>query len=311
VAKKGLITIAFGKPKYLRQAVCLARSLRYHMPDWPVSLVTDQLVFDGSDMFDQIIPLNQKLGRGVTQKLGLYESSPYEETLFIDSDCICVRDFSAEFAQIRQRDFASVGGEYLKAGDREKTIKDLAKTLAELGISRFLKFNGGVYFFRKSGLAEAVFGTALSLLERYQDLGIRQFDSAGANDETLFGLAMELHQIELFRDKSRMMRTPWGVTSRIEIDPLGAGCHFLKNGRRVEPALIHFCGPHGSGPEYKFCQRVFQGPELVSKTEYNRLLRSLRRYQTWVSLPRQKIIANKTLKASYFKLREVMLSGQS
>jgi hypothetical protein len=153
-----------------------------------------------------------------------------------------------------------------------------------------------------------VFGTAFSLLERYKGIGIREFDCAGPNEETLFGLAMELHQVELFRDKGRLMRTPWGVTSRINIDPLGTGCRFLKNGRIVEPALIHFCGPHGQGPEYKFCHRVFQDPEPVSKTEYKRLMRTLRLYQTWVSVPRQKIIANQTLKAAYFKLREMVLS---
>ena len=53
---KGVLTIAHTKPKYVRQAVNLARSIRLRDPNLPLAIATDfeASAFDG--LYDHIIP---------------------------------------------------------------------------------------------------------------------------------------------------------------------------------------------------------------------------------------------------------------
>ena len=55
-ATKGVLTIASGQPKYARQAIDLARSIRLHDLDLPLAVVTDlpAALFEG--MYDFVIP---------------------------------------------------------------------------------------------------------------------------------------------------------------------------------------------------------------------------------------------------------------
>ena len=55
---KGVLTIAHGHPRFARQAVNLARSIRLRDPEMPLAVVTDlpAALFEG--MFDSIIEWN-------------------------------------------------------------------------------------------------------------------------------------------------------------------------------------------------------------------------------------------------------------
>ena len=57
----GVITLAYGIPKYIEMAKTLARSLRLHSPDIPRAIVTDTQD-DGEliELFDDIMPLRKE-----------------------------------------------------------------------------------------------------------------------------------------------------------------------------------------------------------------------------------------------------------
>ena len=298
----GFITIAFGRDRYLRQAENLAYSLRRFMPDTPLAVVTDSSTLD-TTLFDQVLPLDTRFGRGVIQKLSLFDCTPFEQTLFIDSDCICLRNFDEFLPRLQKTAFAAVGGKYLQPDQRDEHIKNLRATLNGVGIQRFPKFNGGLYFFNKSASAQRIFEEAKLLYARRDALGIKDFDAAGPNDETLFALAIEKCGGTLFNDGERLMRTPLGATSRIEVEPLDGGCSFIKNGRRFEPALLHFCGPLVRGPEYQFCERVLR--TQPSPQDYRKYRRALYWKQTLIGLPRQKVIAAPALRSLYDAFRRL------
>jgi hypothetical protein len=55
--------------------------------------------------------------------------------------------FGEFLPSLRQHAFAAVGGKYLYANQQDKHIKNLKFTLNGVGVERFPKFNGGLYFF--------------------------------------------------------------------------------------------------------------------------------------------------------------------
>jgi len=65
----------------------LALSIRHHNKGEQLAVVTDTSeYFD--EVYDHVIPVDLSYGTGVTQKLHLDRYTPFEKTLFIDSDCL-------------------------------------------------------------------------------------------------------------------------------------------------------------------------------------------------------------------------------
>jgi hypothetical protein len=121
MSELGFLTMAFGHQRYVRQAENLALSLKRHMPGIPLALVTDRKNVSG--LFDVVVPMKAIACAGVVQKLELYTDSPFQETLFIDSDSVATRPFQSELAAIRQYDSTPVMGRYLLRGQSDPWIK--------------------------------------------------------------------------------------------------------------------------------------------------------------------------------------------
>lgn len=259
----GFITMAFGSDKYFRQAESLARSLRRHMPGFPIAIVTDRN--DVGPLFDIKIPVRKVKVAGTLLKADLYEYSPFRETLFIDSDCIVAKPFHEELQDIRKFDFSPVVTKFLSAGDTDLWIKDIGVALSRLGGTPFPKFNGGVYFFRKGEFAQSVFYTAGEIYKKSDILGILDFDKAGPGEETLIGLALSQMRVENFyNDGGRLMRTPLNSQGPIHLDVIEGTCSFVKQGKRVDPAICHFCGEWVDHPAYVIAQQELLAGQKIN-----------------------------------------------
>ncbi|TPG16500.1 hypothetical protein EAH87_14880 [Sphingomonas koreensis] len=245
----GFLTMAFGGDRYLRQAETLARSLKRHMPQHKLALVTDRP--DPGPLFDIVVPMAPVTRAGTVHKTEMYAYSPFEQTLFIDSDCVVARPFAAELSAISQHDFSPVVAQYLAHGDSDLWLEDVGQAIDKVGGTPFPKFNGGVYFFRKGSLAQEVFARATRMRDRAAELGIKDFDRSGPGEETLIGMALSEMRVErLHYDHGRLMRTPLNSTGSISLDVLGGSCHFIKEGTLVAPAICHFCGEFADHPAY-------------------------------------------------------------
>jgi hypothetical protein len=275
----GFITMAFGSDRYIRQAENLALSLRHNMPGYKIAIVTDRP--DVTPIFDIVIPMRKFDQAGTLYKLDIYEYSPFHETLFIDSDCIATKLFHAQIEQIKQYDFSPVVSRYLHRGETDSFLDDLDWTLDAVGGRAFPKFNGGVYFFRKSAFAQGIFDRAKHFYTEAKALGIRNFDKAGPGDETVIGLAMaEQSGSKYYDDLGHLMRTPMELVGRLEIDALGGGCRFKKGNVIVTPAICHFCGDWIGVPQYKIAEyylRKGKRPSLPHRYAWiiNRLINRL------------------------------------
>lgn len=236
----GILLIAYGKDRYLKQAETLAISLKTNMPGTPIALVTNA-DHPESKWFDLLIPVDHSRGGGMLQKLYLDLYSPFDETLYIDSDCISSRSFLEELSEIRAYDFSPVCETWLNPSQEDDYIDSLSVALGKVGADAFPKFNGGLFFFKKNVSGSRVFERARELLLRQRELGIRDFDRNGPNDETIYSLALaSLHLTNLYDDRGRLMRPTVAMSGRVRISPLGGGCSFTMYGRIVEPAICHF-----------------------------------------------------------------------
>ena len=249
----GFIAMAYGDERYFRQVENMALSLKRHMPNFPLAIVTDRQIAD--PLFDIVIPMKPFLQAGVVHKLDLYDYSPFQETLFIDSDCIVTRPFPAELAAIRAYEFTPVVSRHLYRGEIDPWIVDLTAALDQINGASFPKYNGGVYFFKKCKFAQQIFERAKALCDETTLLGIKDFDKGGPNDETLIGLTLaELHVPQLYDDRGALMRTPVGIIGKLHVDALGGGCSFNKGGDLVSPAICHFPVEWLLSPEYKIAE---------------------------------------------------------
>lgn len=82
MSKQGVIYVATGA-KYIAEAVQSASSVRKAMPGVPITLFSDQA--PDTDVFDQVNHVEGG-GHGRPAKIRSMAESPYEHTLFLDSD---------------------------------------------------------------------------------------------------------------------------------------------------------------------------------------------------------------------------------
>jgi len=88
---KGFVIFAYGE-KYVRQARLLALSLRKNSI-YPVSLVTDDANIN-ENIFDSVIefPILNGNRYQTNARCQVFELSPYNETIVLDSDCLVLDD---------------------------------------------------------------------------------------------------------------------------------------------------------------------------------------------------------------------------
>jgi hypothetical protein len=253
--QRGVLTLAFGKPMFLELAKALARSLRLHDPRVPRAIVTDASDPDLLNLFDIKIDHHPEYGSDVEQKLFLDRYSPFDETLFIDSDCLVIRKLDPFWAAFRESDFGACGRRILRGGEKDEFV-DVDRVLQHFGLTGLPKFNGGIYYFKRNATASLVFETARGLIGRADELGFRSFRGGGLADEALYSVAMALHGIPLTDMAPGGMWTPLNATGPLAIDTVRGVCSFTKAGERVQPEIMHFTSMTDSFTYLRECRRL-------------------------------------------------------
>ncbi|MCG6136147.1 MAG: hypothetical protein MET45_16100 [Nostoc sp. LLA-1] len=250
IPDKGVITLAYGKPKYINMAKNLARSLRLHSKHISCAIVTDNPNdTELQKLFHIVIPFKPEYGSNVRQKLYLNSYSPYKKTIFIDSDSIIVRNIDFIFEAFEGRSFSLAGYRYLSYGDQDNLI-NVDLVLTHFCLDRLPKFNGGLYYFDKSDIANSVFKTAQNILLDWKKLGFSEFRGDGPGDEPIIAISMALNNQSMFQDSGNMMRTPIGLKGSLDVDVLTGKSTFKKYDKFVSPAVVHFAGDWVKHPVY-------------------------------------------------------------
>lgn len=234
VADAGVLTLAHSRPEYIRQARWLAQSIRLRSRDLPLAVATD---FDPDlfrDVFDVVIPWRFDRWRGVASKLELFDISPFATTLFVDSDCLCIRSLARVFDYFGAQEFAVYGSNWRNFpwGAGASSCRAIVDS------ETYPVFNGGAYFFRKSSLAREVFHRAKGFFECYDAVGLRR-----PHDEPLISLAMaSLGLSATAKQDLVVMVAPEAPRYQLDIDLLRGHCSLIRRGMRLEPEIVHFVG---------------------------------------------------------------------
>lgn len=107
--KRGIITIGTGAQKYIDMSIYLAMSCKLNSPGIPLALITDSKDPSLKKYFDIIIPANPDYPKGIVHKIFISDYSPFEETVFIDGDCMVVRDISNMFDWFQNSNVSAFG----------------------------------------------------------------------------------------------------------------------------------------------------------------------------------------------------------
>jgi len=131
---QGIIYIAAGQ-RYIDEAVQSATSVKRHSPQLAITLFCDQAV--SAECFDDVVQL-QSSGNALQDKIQVMQDSPYEYTLYLDTDTYICADIAELFNLLEHFDIAAA-----HAPNRH------AYPLDDVPIS-FPELNTGVVLFRQS-----------------------------------------------------------------------------------------------------------------------------------------------------------------
>lgn len=236
-------------------AKSLARSLMLHAPDLPRAVVTDSQDAELATLFHYTIAHRPQYGSNLRQKMYLDQYSPFERTLFLDSDSLAVRSLDGVWNAFEGVPFGACGYHTLRAGDVDEFL-DVDFMLNRFGLKGLPKFNGGVYYFDSSTEAAALFATARDLLQRAAELKFSEIRGDGPNDEALYSVAMAIHGLTATDIPSGGMWTPINKTGPLTVDILASQCAFEKVGRVVTPDILHFAMFAESFPYLRECLKL-------------------------------------------------------
>jgi hypothetical protein len=143
---RGAIYIVTRDTKYLNLLRSSTESLKRVMPDLPVTVFTD-VAAEGP--FD-VVRVPSSASDGFFDKARLMGESPYEQTIFIDTDIFVVQPFDELFALLDRFDCALTQEEYLNTDwDNNYPRPDIPLSFPE--------FNTGLLVYRRSPETAALF----------------------------------------------------------------------------------------------------------------------------------------------------------
>lgn len=300
---KGIITIATGHQRYLVMAENLARSVKLHNPGLSVCVVSDQAEAKSVREFDLVVEPDPGIGMGLVQKTNIYAYSPYDNTLFIDSDCLVVGPLDEMFERFSGHGFSVLGR---VQNDGRIFGTDIALLREQLGIDYMPHFNGGVYYFEKGPVAEQAFLYIRQLIPRYDQLGLARHRGS-INEEPLMGIAMARFGFRPVEEYPAGMFYPEGQSGRFHIDTLLGGSAFTLYGRKVNPVVVHFGGGYATAFHYR---RETAKLNMVRSVPFGRTVVTILVNTTWNLAYMVYVfayrIASAILKGKDFRLRPLV-----
>ena len=206
---RGYVTMAVGKAHYLEMAVDMALSLRGHTAH-PITLAADEALAAEAEgrypsVFDSVVRLEERFLVGRALKYGTAAASPYEETIFVDADCIVLGSLDCLWRVLDSTDMAMVGEQLSADEDQNHHGFSTRDLIQRFGLESYLKTNSGLFCFRRTPTL-AVMDECLEcyLHEARPKLRWSILSGAWLGDEIAFGIVGGRRGIDTLPDPSPM-----------------------------------------------------------------------------------------------------------
>lgn len=235
-AEAGVVVMAHGAPRFHAQAGDLARTLRLRSPSLPLAVITDRPAEPQlRELFDHVVPLPPDTPPDCRAKLDLDRHSPFERSLYLDSDSLAFRDVGFVLERHRGHDVVVLGRE-ISDGHWYGDVPALCRLA---GTTSIPQFNGGVLYFADTEVTRAVFARARGLADRYDELDLARFNG-GIAEEPLLAVALAAHGIRADPRDGDTSVSLLGLQGEPDLDITAGRAAFVKNGRHLSPAVVHF-----------------------------------------------------------------------
>lgn len=275
----GVLLVAHTSHAYVAEAIAMAWSIRQNSPGIPIALATDISDYKlPEELFDKTVIYNFTGKSGVSFKIWLDEISPWERTLFLDSDAFVYKSLKPVFHRFAQQPFIALGKSIPKVGH---WFKDPERILKEFSMPSMSLVIGDFYLFDRSPASCRVFKKARELFDRYDELGIERLHG-GFNEEPLFSLAMHIEGIECGkRSPDLVLALEYAKAfSDLQTNVLKSEARVQIGGETIAPCVVHY-GSYRSQPVY-FQDRVRVEGVLAGRTARSDRLNALEaRFQSF------------------------------
>jgi hypothetical protein len=254
--QEGYIVIALDDRRYVDLAVNLALSIR-RCETRPVSLVTSPgttLSPGERDLFDAVItaPPEGTL-KGAMNKARLYDLTPYDRTMYLDSDCLLFSPRIEFFWHTYRGHPVAVEGHRQAQGPVfacSLGTKDAATLCTLMNVPYLTVFNAGVIYFERTDAARRVFDKVKELhAGPHRDAISYRYKHEGEYaDEPFFGVALAtlgIPPLEPPVTARLQVTTPNVVDGVLDLDT--GDLRLIKQPTGSAPqlwsgVLCHFCG---------------------------------------------------------------------
>ena len=168
---KGILFIAFGE-KYVKEAIFCVKSLKNYT-QLPCTIYCDMMTDENKKYFDEV---NLIIPDHVRTKVDYLEKTPYEKTLYLDSDTMITEDIEPIFDLLNKydvamtHDFARKRFKWSQVIDEYNAIPDA-----------FSEFGGGVILYKKS--------TSFDFLKKWKHYFYKYYDKTNGWDQASLRIA--------------------------------------------------------------------------------------------------------------------------
>ena len=198
---RGFVTLATGNIVYYKMAANLLASFRIHNTGVPFAIICDRKN-EYTDLFDDVIVLEKAYGNYI-DKFSLLVKSPYDESIFIEPDCLIYRNLDIFWDLLsHESDCSSFG--WNKGGvecwfNMEEAKNQLMKIVSELDENLIVPlFNPGYIFIRKGSKCQKMYEDCFNIAQKISEDPILNtyaplLVGGQLRDDPIFSIAMGMN----------------------------------------------------------------------------------------------------------------------
>lgn len=248
---RGFITLATGKDMYYEFAKNLLLSYKLYCDSpYPFAIMCDR-ENEITAMFDEVVILENPT-ISYFDKFELLIKAPFDETIFIDSDCLAyanLNDFWDYFANAD--DFSAAGTNYPLDSDLGLFYRDHIGDYRDR-VQCKPDIHGGLYFIRRGETCQAIYKDSRYIARHYNDFKWADICAPNA-DEPVLCLAMAANGCKATPAAPDNYGIPWEVTE-MECDLFTGKCTYATawHPKVDQGHMIHWSVRYCKKPLYRF-----------------------------------------------------------